>query len=304
MIFKNRWFILLIVIGLVSVGVRVLMDYNFQKSALLYILGPFLVSLALASKHTFQAGATVNARYSKLVVDSLVVMLGSSIVLFEGFLCVLMFMPLYFFIVLISFMIERLKENKAKDGKSTLYLNLFPVLIVVMSLEGVVPELSFERESVAGGSKIVNLSIDEIKSNMQKPMDLRTTRPSLLNLFPMPTHISAESLSEGDVHEIYFDYYRWFFTNVHEGRMLLQLSEVGETHVRTRILEDTSYISNYIEFNGTLVSFEEISDDETKVTIEVYYTRSLDPAWYFAPLQKYAISLMAEHLISSIMERS
>lgn len=294
---RDRWVIILLLIGFVSIGVRVLINFNFHQSALLYILGPYLIAVILASKKVSGETSSINKKYSRLVLDSLIVMLGSSIVLFEGFLCVIMFMPLYFGVMFFYFMSER-------KAHSTLMVTILPIIIIAISLEGVMPGLSFNRENVASGSKTVYLGINDIKLNMQKPINLKTDRPALLNLFPMPTHIKAESLSPGDVHEIYFDYYRWFFTNVHEGHMLLEISEVGDNHVKTKFLEDTSYLSNYIKLKGTLVTFEEINPTETVVTINVHYTRSLDPAWYFSPLQQYAVSLMAEHLISSIMERS
>ena len=112
-----------------------------------------------------------------------------------------------------------------------------------------------------------------------------------------------ESLKPGDIHKVDYRYNKWFFTNTHEGTLTLLIDEVSKTHIETRILEDTSYLSNYMNLKGTKISLEQKNEGITEVTLSVYYDRHLDPAWYFQPLQEYGVSLMAELLIEELMDK-
>ena len=43
-----------------------------------------------------------------------------------------------------------------------------------------------------------------------------------------------------------------------------------------------------------------IGGGDTKVTWTLHYRRSLDPAWYFGPWERYAARLAAGYLIDSV----
>ena len=100
---RNRNILLLVIIGVVSLLIRLLMEYNFDRSALLYVGIPFLIAITLLFIERPEPPHNWKRRYVNIIILSLVIMLGSSIILFEGFVCVLMFMPIYFFIILLMF---------------------------------------------------------------------------------------------------------------------------------------------------------------------------------------------------------
>lgn len=83
--------------------------------------------------------------------------------------------------------------------------------------------------------------------------------------------------------------------------MQLQLTQVTDNYIRTRIIENDSYIANYLNLHGTEIFLEPISASQTKVTLRIHYQRTLDPAWYFGPVQEFAIARSSEFLIDEII---
>ena len=102
---------------------------------------------------------------------------------------------------------------------------------------------------------------------------------------------------------MHFVYKRWFFANFSEGDMALRIAEVGPAHIRTEIVQNTSYLSHYMRIEGTDVRFRDLGDGRTRVALTVKYRRLLDPYWYFGPLQQFAATQSAKYLIDSIIRR-
>lgn len=300
---KRRNLIILLSIAVLSVGVRVLMGYKMHESALLYIGIPFAASLLLVLIRDPNENVSWKKRFLNRLIDAFIIMLGSSILLFEGFVCVVMFMPIYLFIIMIMFLYEAFDQHQKKQGGKTLSLHILPFLILASSLEGASPALSFNRYEQVTVSRNVALSIDKIKQNLVKPIHLQKQRPWFLRLFPMPYQVKAGSITPGAVHEIKYQYYRWFFTNLHEGRMLLEMTDVSENRIKTTFLEDTSYIANYLQLKGTEIKLDKINNNHTQVTLTINFHRTLDPYWYFAPIERYGVAKTADFMITEIMER-
>lgn len=295
---------IMVLIALASLGVRLLIEYEFHTSALLYVGLPFLIAVVLVALHGDSDRNHWMLSYWRHTRVALIVMLGSSVVLFEGFMCVLMFMPIYFGVVFLVFIFHFLHRlSLGEHGSGTKSVHILPVLLLASSLEGVSPDLSFERYNEVSRTRTITTDIPQIKRNLQKPMSLGDDMPWFLAVFPMPYDVKAGTLSEGDIHRSEFRYHRWFFTNTHEGHMSLRIAEAGESRIRTEFIKDTSYISNYMTLHGTLIELEPVSRDSTRITLTISYSRKLDPAWYFGPLQRYAVGQTAEYLIAKVIHR-
>jgi hypothetical protein len=277
-----------------------LIAYEFDRTAILYVGIPFFVAVALLCVVEKPSKPSLTRYYGYLVMWSLIVMLGTSIILFEGFVCVVMFMPIYFGILLLMYLFQALVQYLENRDKGTHYIHVLPVLMLVSAFEGVSPNISFEREYSVTKELVVDASVEQIQKQLTKPMQLNVKRNWLLSLFPMPINIDAGTLSSGDVHKIDFVYHRWFVTNTHEGYMKLELTEVQPDYIRTTFMEDTSYIGNYLKLKGTEISFNTMRNDKTSVSLTIKYHRFLDPAWYFGPIQEYAIGQTAELLLEEL----
>ncbi|MEM7460761.1 MAG: hypothetical protein AAF331_14945, partial [Pseudomonadota bacterium] len=149
--------------------------------------------------------------------DATIIMLATSVILFEGFICVLMFMPIYYVIVSVGFGAEALMK-KNRDGKQNkLKASILPLAIALLALEGLSPSTSFERQNQVTRTVIVNASIADLKANMADEIDLSEQRHWFLSIFPLPVDVQAGTLDPGDVHKLEFIYKRWFFTNIDRG---------------------------------------------------------------------------------------
>jgi hypothetical protein len=91
---------------------------------------------------------------------------------------------------------------------------------------------------------------------------------------------------------------------MHEGRMLLEITEVNDTRIKSRFLSDTSYISKYLRLKTIEILLKKIDERQTRVTFKVDFERKLDPYWYFAPVERFGVSKTAEFLISEVIERA
>ena len=288
----------LLIVGVTSLSIHALFIGGLGHSALLYMLVPYGVSLLLALMRSDAIVDTKGKQYFRHMATALLVFLATSIVLREGFVCVIFFFPIYFIIVSLVYAISTGSGDKTKLRSVAL-----PLVIVIMSFEGTSGFLSFERSSSVQVSRVTSLSIDEIKENLAKPFDLDKRRHWMLSIFPMPYHIEAGSLNAGDIHKIKTRYHRWFVTNTHEGEAELLIHHVDADSIRTRMLSDTTYFSSYLKLYGTQITFQSLETGETEITLQIDFERKLDPAWYFQPVQKFGVSKMANFLINEIMIR-
>ena len=297
---RGKFIFLLVMIGLASLGVRLLMGYDFHHSALLYVGIPFVIALVLILVRPV-GEVSWKKRYLIRLIDAFIIMFGSSVVLFEGFVCVAMFIPIYLAVMLIMFLSELIRDHLKQKRGTTFSFYLVPLLLLVSSFEGVLPQWSFERHETVSVTRVVPVGLADIKHNLQQPIHLPSSRPWFLRLFPMPYAIEAGSLQAGDVHKIHFRYYRWFVTNMHEGAMQLKIVTVNDHHIKTAFIEDTSYIANYLHLKGTEIDLHELGKNQTRVTLRFDYERTLDPYWYFAPVTRYGIRKTAEFLIKEVI---
>lgn len=195
---RLRNVVILITIGIASLTIRALISYDFDQSALLYVGIPFLVAVTLLWVVKKPSQPSLTKYYLYLIGWSLIVMLGTSIILFEGFVCVVMFMPIYFGILLLMYL------------------------------------------------------------------------------------------------------FQLFVQYLHKGQMKLELTQVQNDYIRTTFMEDSSYIGNYLKLKGTEISFLKTRSGKSKVQLTIHYHRFLDPAWYFGPIQEYAIGQTALLLLNEL----
>ena len=238
--------------------------------------------------------------------SSTIVFLATSVVLFEGFICVAMFMPIYYVFVSVGFaFVAGFSQKDAEDSDLTNTFKAYglPVLVLMMVSEGLVPATTVERSGTATYVSESPLSVAELQANMARPIAFESERHWFLKLFPLPDEIAAGSLREGDLHTFHFTYKRWIFTNAHKGEMHVKIAKVSDRHIRTEITRNDSYLANYMRIDGTDVRFTPQANGKTRVAVSVRYERRLDPAWYFGSMQHFAAEQSAKLFLSDIIFR-
>ncbi len=274
---------------------------RWSESALLYVGLPYLVAVALLVFGRSYRPPGLGSTYWWVMRNSLWVFLASSLVLREGFLCVLFFIPIYVVLVSLVFLAVLAFES-AKGGWGKSRASLLPLLLLASSMEGVVPELNFPTHFQVSASRTVQMTPTQIRAQLLQPMDIGVARMPLLALFPMPYRVETGSLEEGAVHRAWFRYRRWVFINNHEGMVEIQITQSDDQTISARVVSDATYLSNYLNARSLSLAMDPVDASNTQVTMTFEYDRTLSPAWYFGPLQRRVVEAMADHLISEVIE--
>ena len=293
---------LLGIAGFASVTIQILIRTDYDHSGLLYLAVPYVVAVLITLLRPYENGQHWWQQYLSHALSALVVFLGSSVLLFEGFICVLFFMPIYFVGVTLAFLAHWMTIAWGNRRGKT-YATAIPLLVAVLSLEGTTEQTTFDRSNVATAEVLTHLSSEELLSNLAQPFVLPPSNDWMLGIFPMPYDIQAGTLNVGDVHRAQLRYKRWFVTNVHNGEIAIRIDSVESDRVTASFVKDTSYFSNYLTLTGSDIRFAATEQGTTKVTLSIAYERELDPAWYFQPIQQYAVAAMAEHLVEQLLIR-
>ena len=121
-----------------------------------------------------------------------------------------MFMPIYLFFAGIAYALApKRKEDGTIEYSDVFKVSFAPLLIAVLSIEGLTETTSFPREASVSRSHIVAASLSDIHENLASPIKLEESRSPFLSIFPLPDKVEAGSLKEGDIHKSYFTYERW-----------------------------------------------------------------------------------------------
>jgi len=292
----------LFITGLASLAIHQLIRYDLDHSALLYLAVPYGVAVLITLLRPYGQHEKWWQPFVSHSLTALVVFLASSAVLFEGFICILFFMPIYFFVVTLAFVASWI--SVVRDARrSKTYATAIPLLVVLFSFEGTTEVTTIDRHNTATATTSVSLSPQELLQNLATPFALPSSDDWMLGLFPMPHSIEAGSLEVGDIHRVHTRYHRWFVTNTHEGVIELRIDSVTPERITVSFVRDTSFFASYVTLIGSDIQFVTDQNGLTNVSLTVSYERRLDPAWYFQPIQQYAMRVMASHLIEEVIIR-
>ena len=122
---------ILAIAGLASLAIQLLIRYDYDHSAMLYLAVPYIVAVLITLLRPYEKHDIWWERYISHSVSALVVFLASSVVMFEGFICVVFFMPIYFFVVTLAFIAHWISVTWA-TRKSKTYAAAIPVLIAFL----------------------------------------------------------------------------------------------------------------------------------------------------------------------------
>lgn len=288
-----RLFALVLVIGVFFTVYQILQNKQLHATAALYIGLPLIFALAISL--TPKAKTTVGATFKGMTIALLL----SAIIMLEGFLCIVIASPiLYSIAALVAVMVDQLRKKFSNRNK--VQFSAVITLLFFASLEGTPYEIySFSNEYQISYTEVVDKSPESIREKLSNPAFSSTSRPLFLRLFPFPANVSGQGLQTGAEHKVDFIYKKWIVTNEHKGSTVFRVVEATDNLVRFDIPHDNSYLSHYMTWNSSSVSLEPIGVNKTKVKWTLDFTRDLDPAWYFGPLQTYVAWLAAKVLVKN-----
>ncbi|MGH1456334.1 MAG: hypothetical protein ACRBDI_06100 [Alphaproteobacteria bacterium] len=296
---STKWIILTTLTGVFVLTARFLLSSGTFHTGLLYIAVPYCLSLCLYYLTPYKKAETWTRRFWNNLRSCLIVILAASMFLLEGYVCLIMAMPLFLIVVVFAFFTNLIWNTHGKNSPKSY---LLPAAIIIASLEGTTPEFTFNRYNEVSYTQVVDLDIDTIKEKIESPVQFQGKRHWILTVFPMPTYVGTVDLAKGQVRKYDFVYHRWFVTNTKVGSVDVIFEKVSDRHIKTKI-KDTSYIKGYMALHGTEFKLDPINDNQTKVTLTVSFDRTLDPIWYYQPLERFAVEKGIKYFLSEVLSK-
>lgn len=289
---NRRAFALAIVIavGVASVYISFLTQQGLDATAALYVGLPLLLA------YVFIMTGKAKSATGSILKGITIALLLSAPVLQEGFICILMAAPIFY---IVGAIIGAATDWARRRNSGRLQSTPAVVLLMLLSLEGTHESLTFDRDNTVRVEKLVAAPPEAIAAQLALPMQFNGDRPWFLRVFPLPAWNRNEGTAPGARRQMHFVYYKHFVTGAKIGDLVFEVSERGDNHISSTVVQDDSYLNTYLQWQSSTVSWQPVDAGHTRVTWEIAYRRKLDPAWYFAPLQQYAVTLAANLLIDT-----
>jgi hypothetical protein len=288
---------IIVAVALASLAYRLLFAHRLQQTAALFIGIPALLALVVVFGVSPRSATGVAC---KAVTVGLLV---SLLLLGEGMLCVAMSAPIFYVVAIgIASFMDSVRRRRATHP-TTLYSCLILLIAVPMSLEGVTAFSTVNRDESVAATKIVHASSQEIATALfQAPRFDRALPLYLRAGFPsaVATRIDQEADGARWVIQLRGGEMRLNGLEPRTGELILELEEARPGFVRWRAVSDSSHMTHFLTWRDVVVTWEPLSAETSTVTWTLRYQRGLDPAWYFGPLERYAVRLAASYLIDSV----
>jgi hypothetical protein len=273
---------------------KLLYREHFEHSSLVFIGLPAVLAVAavLLPRPNTAKGAIVRA--------TTVALLLSSVLFGEGFVCIVMAAPLFYGVGLLIGMAIDSQGSDRREPPTALSCVLVLVLVPA-SFEGVIPGFEMSRNTSVAIERIVDGSPAQVEAAMTRTPRFDRPLPAFFTRlrFPTPGATSGEGLRPGDRRTIEF-LHTAHNAGHHPGVLTLEVRDREPERVRFTISSDTSYLTHWLSWSYADVSWHEVAPGRTRVVWTLAYRRRLDPAWYFAPLEHYGVSLAAGYLIDTL----
>lgn len=291
MITRSQWTLVGIIVALTTAAVlyRIFVLNGLAQSSALFIGLPAVLAiiLTLTPRATSATGV--------IMKTMTIALLMSGPILGEGFLCIIMAAPLFYLVAAVIGLItdnERRRQNKNPSTTLKVVI-LFPILLA--SLEGTTPSLSFPRREEITVTKIVHGSPADVEHALAQAPVFDKTLPAFIRKYPRPVRASGNGLTLGSVRRMHF-----VGGEGNPGDLTMRVTGRDPSSVTFTAESDTSHIRHWLTWRSSHVSWRAAGAGRTEVTWRLVYDRELDPAWYFGPWERYATRLATEYLIDTL----
>jgi hypothetical protein len=209
----------------------------------------------------------------------------------EGYLCILFASPLFLAVgLLVGTLVD---HSRAK--RSTTLSCIAPILLL-MSLEGVVPQLTHNRAQSVEVTQIVNAPVSRVETALAQSPDIATALPRFLRIgFPRPLQVHGSGLSLDSLRVVHFA----GAEGDPPGDLVMRVASAGPGYVRFETVSDSSKLTQWVGWRSSEVSYDAVDVGRTRVTWRITYDRELDPYWYFGPWEQFAVRQAARYLINA-----
>lgn len=207
----------------------------------------------------------------------------------EGYLCLLFTAPLFLVVGLVVGLIaDSMREKRAKT------VSCIALIFLPLMLEGVVPQLTWNRTSTGEDTQIVEATQQQVEAALSASPRIETALPRFLRIgFPRPLEVHGAGLVPGDLRTIHFS----GAEGDPPGDLVMRVAEVRPGYVRFETVSDGSKLTQWLRWRSSEVTYTPVEGSHTAVTWRITFDRQLDPYWYFTPWEKLAVHEGAGYLI-------
>jgi hypothetical protein len=273
-------------LALGAAAYRLLRAGGLDETAALFIGLPTVLAIALAL--TPKAKSATGMIMKGLTIALLL----SGPLLGEGFVCILMASPLFYAVgAAVGWAVDR--DRRRRGGAPARSLVIVPLLL--MSMEGLSPALSFPAALTASAAKSVAAPPAAVEAQLAAAPRFADRLPPFLRLgFPRPTGAEGAGLAVGDTRTVYFG------RGATPKKVVFEVAERAPGYVRFRAANDDTKIGTWLRWQDAEVRWAARPDGGTDVEWTLHFSRRLSPGWYFGPLESFGAAAAAEYLIDSL----
>lgn len=287
---------IVLALGIASLAFRAIAYGGLQQTAALFVGVPTILTLVVLFAVSPRSATGIACKAVTLALLASLMFLG------EGFLCVLIAAPLFYLVAVIAALAW-------SNGVRTLGLNqrtlrCCAVLTAMpFAMEGVLPATSFDRDETVSASRVVDASPAEVTAAISAAPRFDRALPVVLRAgFPRAEAAQVESR---DGHEylrvrIRGGEIRLDGAEPPTGELVLRVDERTSNRVRWTVVSDSSHTTHYLRWRESSVEWHGAGEGRTAVTWRLRYSRDLDPAWYFGPMQRHVATAAAGFLIDAV----
>ena len=273
---------LIVLITTISVTYRVIYLTEAWRTSALFVLTPAIMAIVFVGLAPKSNSAT---RFS--IFATTLTLLISMIILPEAIICWLLLLPIFFAVVLVvSLAIEHTRKSKK--------LRVFLLPLALLGFEGAgVGDLVDPNNSVQA-STFVNYDEHTLLDKLATAPVFESDLSFFLSLgFPKPIDSSGTGIELGDRRTITFD----GGPAGSSSEMVFEIVETGDNYIEYSLVSDTTLIGRWLTIEKSLVSWETTKANQLEVTWKISYRRTLNPGWYFDPLQQLGMGQAVEYLL-------
>ena len=273
-------------VAIASVAYRIIVAGGLQQTAALFVGIPALLAIVVVFAVSPRSATGVACKAVTVGLLISVLFLG------EGFLCVLMSAPIFYGVAVgIGVVTDRYRSRQQRSAT------------MLMSCVLLLAWIPMDRHESVSETKIVEASSQAVEhALLDSPRFDRKLPPYLRAGFPRPIATRIDGTPDRKVWVIRFrgGETRINGTEPREGDLILEMEEARPGLVRWHAVSDSSHMTHFLWWRESIITWEPVTANTTKVTWTLRYERGLDPAWYFGPWERYAAGLAAGYLIDSV----
>jgi hypothetical protein len=209
----------------------------------------------------------------------------------EGYLCILFASPLF---LVVGLLVGKLVDWSRAKRSTT--LSCIAVVLLPFSLEGVVPQLTHNRVQSVEVTQIVNVPVSRVETALAQSPDIARALPRFLRIgFPRPLQANGSGLALDSLRVIHFA----GAEGDPPGDLIMRVAATRPGYVRFETISDSSKLTQWVRWRNSEVTYAAVNGEATRVTWRITYDRELDPYWYFAPWEQFAVRQAAKYLINA-----